>query len=89
VPASAHAIDRPLHSLGRDASYPEVRGERAVSLYRLVGWPGFAGGFSGLAPGRFAVTLNAVFSNDPVEVATPITFLIRRSWRPAVHTMRR
>ena len=38
---------------------------RGPILYRIVGWPGFIGCFSGVAPGRFAVTLNAVLSDDP------------------------
>lgn len=42
-----------------------------------VGWPGFVGAFSGMAPGRFAITLNAVFSGEPTQLATPVVFLIR------------
>ena len=42
-----------------------------------VGWPGFAGALSGLAPGRFAVTLNAALSDERGQLAAPITFLIR------------
>jgi acid ceramidase/N-acylethanolamine-hydrolysing acid amidase len=42
-------------------------------LYRTVGWPGFVGCLSGVAVGRFAVTLlNAVISDDPPELAPPI-----------------
>jgi acid ceramidase len=48
-------------------------------LYRTVGWPGFVGCFSGVAPGRFAVSLNAVLSDDPPELAPPITFVLRRT----------
>ena len=40
-----------------------VRGAPAGS-YEMVGWPGFIGALSGLAPGRFAVTLNAVISSE-------------------------
>jgi hypothetical protein len=47
------------------------------TLYRAVSWPGFAGVLSGMAPGRFAVTLNAVLSEDPPQLAPPVTFLIR------------
>jgi hypothetical protein len=46
-------------------------------LYRAVGWPGFAGVLSGMAPGRFAVTLNAVLSEEPPQLAPPVAFLIR------------
>jgi acid ceramidase len=52
------------------------RGE--APLYRTVGWPGFIGCLSGVAPGRFAVTLNAVLSDDAPELAPPISFLLRR-----------
>lgn len=45
--------------------------------FTVVGWPGFAGALSGVAPGRFAVTLNAVLGEDPPGLAPPMTFLIR------------
>ena len=45
--------------------------------FTLVGWPGFAGAFSGVAPGRFAITLNSVLSDEPAPVADSVTFLIR------------
>jgi len=48
-------------------------------LYRIVGWPGFIGCLSGVAVGRFAVTLNAVLSQDPAELLSPITFVLRRA----------
>ena len=48
--------------------------------FELVGWPGFVGAFSGVAEGRFAITLNAVISNDPTAMAEPMTFLIRRAF---------
>ena len=42
-----------------------------------IGWPGFAGLFSGVAPGRFAISLNAVLSLEPAQLATPVVFLLR------------
>jgi acid ceramidase len=45
--------------------------------FHVVSWPGFTGALSGLAPGRFAITLNAVSSDEPVALAMPITYLIR------------
>ncbi len=45
--------------------------------FTIVGWPGFVGVFSGCAPGRFAVTLNAVLSMEPTQLATPVVFLLR------------
>jgi hypothetical protein len=46
--------------------------------FTTVGWPGFIGAYSGVAPGRFAVTLNAVLSLERAQLATPITFLLRQ-----------
>ncbi len=51
----------------------------APPLYSTVGWPGFTGALSGVAPGRFAVTLNAVLSEEPARIARPISFLIREA----------
>src|SRR5256885_9846125 len=34
-------------------------------------WPGFTGALSGLATGRFAITLNAALSVEPAQLATP------------------
>jgi acid ceramidase len=42
-----------------------------------IGWPGFIGAFSGIAPGRFAVTLNAVLSLERAQPATPVVLLLR------------
>ncbi len=46
--------------------------------FTTVGWPGFVGVFSGMAPGRFAVTLNAVLSDEPLQAAMPVVFLLRQ-----------
>jgi hypothetical protein len=48
-----------------------------VGPFTTIGWPGFIGAFSGIAPGRFAVTLNAVLSLEPAQLATPVVFLLR------------
>jgi acid ceramidase len=45
--------------------------------FRTVSWPGFVGALSGLAPGRFGVTLNAVLSTDTAEFQAPVTLLLR------------
>lgn len=45
--------------------------------FSTVGWPGFIGALSGVAPGRFAITLNAVLSDEPSAFAESIAFLIR------------
>jgi len=50
---------------------------RGELRYRVVGWPGYLGALSGIAPGRFALSLNAVLSEDAPELAQPVTFLLR------------
>ena len=61
--------------------------------FTTIGWPGFIGAFSGMAPKRFAVTLNASLSLEPVQPGTPAVFLLRsvleeaRSFDEAVATL--
>jgi predicted choloylglycine hydrolase len=93
IGCTAFAVDAdagPLHARNLDWTTAEGRlaSETIIfnfrrggsePLYRTVGWPGFIGCLSGVAMGRFAVTLNAVISNDPPELAPPITFVLRRA----------
>lgn len=107
VGCSAFAIDTPdgpLHArnldwwtsggLLRDETLVVDCQRHGVTRYTLVGWPGFIGCFSGVAPGRFAVTLNAVLSDDAARVAEPVVFLLRRTldeapdWEAAVRSLR-
>lgn len=53
--------------------------EHGVERYRTVGWPGYLGCLSGVASGRFAVTLNTVCSDDAPGLFAPVSFLIRRT----------
>lgn len=46
--------------------------------FTTVGWPGFIGVLSAVAPQRFSVSLNAVLSTDPANVAIPVVFLLRQ-----------
>lgn len=46
--------------------------------FTTVGWPGFVGTFSGVAPRRFAITLNAVISDEPLQMAAPVVFALRQ-----------
>jgi predicted choloylglycine hydrolase len=46
--------------------------------FTTVGWPGFVGAFSGIAPNRFAITLNAVISDEPLQMAAPVVFALRQ-----------
>lgn len=45
--------------------------------FTTVGWPGFLGVFSAVAPGRFAVTLNSVLSEEPTQLVLPVVLLLR------------
>lgn len=56
-----------------------------AGVFFTVGWPGFIGAFSGMAPGRFAVTLNAVLSEEPAQLAMPVVLLIRKVLEDAVN----
>ncbi|MEZ4375875.1 MAG: C45 family peptidase [Polyangiaceae bacterium] len=87
---TAFAVDRsdgPLHArnldwwsdarlLSRATLVTAFHGAPAGEFI-TVGWPGFIGAMSGVAPGRFAVTLNSVLSFDAFELATPVVFLLR------------
>ncbi len=55
----------------------ECAGGASAGPFQLVGWPGFMGAFSGVAEGRFAVTLNAVISAETPQLAPSITLLLR------------
>ena len=49
-----------------------------AGAFTTIGWPGYLGALSGVAPGRFAVTLNAAFSDDPPVPRTPVACVLRR-----------
>lgn len=55
----------------------------AAGPFQVVSWTGFTGALSGMAPGRFAITLNAVLSDDPPAFTLPITYLIRSVFETA------
>jgi len=87
---TAFAIDAPdgvLHARNLDWWTENSALARYTAIHHFVGgpagkfttisWPGFVGAFSGIAPGRFAVTLNAVLSFEPTQLATPVVFLLR------------
>ncbi|MEO1160553.1 MAG: C45 family peptidase, partial [Pseudomonadota bacterium] len=48
-----------------------------------IGWPGYLGVLSGMAPGRFAITLNAVLSEEAAQIALPVAFQIRKTFEEA------
>jgi acid ceramidase len=51
--------------------------------FTTIGWPGFMGVFSGVAPGRFAITLNAVLSLERAQPATPVVLVLRTVFEEA------
>ena len=48
--------------------------------FYAVSWAGYTGVLSGIAPNRFAISLNAVISPDPFELATPICLKLREAF---------
>ena len=52
--------------------------------YITVGWPGFTGCLSGMAIGKFSISLNSVWSNDPFSTEEPVVYLIRKTLEQAV-----
>lgn len=47
------------------------------TVFQSVGWVGFVGVLSGMKPNQFSITLNAIVSDEPPNMAKPITFLLR------------
>jgi len=56
APWLARTLDWPFHGLGRHAMVARMQGE--AGDYCSVTWPGYVGVLTGIAPGRFAATLN-------------------------------
>lgn len=63
--------------------YAEIRrGEptnRKLSTYEVATFPGYSGVLTGFAPGRFAVAINAVMSDEPPKMGAAPTFLLRQA----------
>lgn len=55
----------------------------AAGPFSTVGWPGFLGAFSGVAKGRFAITLNAVISDEKPQIAPSIALALREVFETA------
>jgi hypothetical protein len=45
--------------------------------FTTIGWPGLVGAFSGVATGRFAITMNAVLSEERATIATSTPLALR------------
>lgn len=81
------ADDGPLHARNLDWWTEGGLLSRATTVTRFengpagrfttVGWPGLVGAFSGVADGRFAITMNAVLSEEKPTLALSTPMLIR------------
>ena len=49
----------------------------SAGAFSTIGWPGLVGAFSGVAKGRFAITMNAVLSEERPTIARSTPGLIR------------
>ena len=75
----------PIHARNMDwfsdsnclSEFTTITSFKSDRSFQSVGWPGFAGVFSGIAPGRFTVTMNAALSNEPQIPGDSIAILIR------------
>lgn len=65
--------------LARSTCVVNAHGGDAVGPYQMVSWPGFIGALSGLAPGRFSVTLNAAISDEKPSLAAPVVLALRQA----------
>jgi hypothetical protein len=71
-PWLARTLDWPFHGLGRHLEVARMRGP--AGEFFNVGWPGYAGTLTALAPGRFAIAVNQA----------PLRRRTRRPWLRAV-----
>lgn len=79
----------PLHARNLDWHSPRdaLRRHSQVHVYtsggevvcKSLAWPGFIGVFTGVSPGAFAVSLNAVVSEDPPGEGMPVALLLREA----------
>jgi len=78
-PIHAHCLDWQAESgiLSRNAMIFNFVRRSGETAFISIGWPGFLGVLVGMTPGYFAVTLNAVWSEDQPKLGAPISFLLR------------
>ena len=79
----------PLHARNLDWHSPRdaLRRHSQVHVFtrggevvcRSLAWPGFIGVFTGVSPGAFAVSLNAVVSEDAPGEGVPVALLLREA----------
>jgi acid ceramidase len=79
-PLHARSLDwlSPRDALRRHSQvHVFVRGGEVVC--KSLAWPGFIGVFTGVSPGAFAVSLNAVVSDDAPGDGMPVSLLLREA----------
>ena len=82
---AVNTSDGPIHARNMDwfsnshclSEFTTITSYQSDYPFQSVGWPGFAGVFSGIAPGRFTITMNAALSNEPQIAGASIALLIR------------
>ncbi|MCB9658572.1 MAG: hypothetical protein H6726_13065 [Sandaracinaceae bacterium] len=94
-PVHARNLDwhSPRDALRRHSEIHEfVRGGEVVC--RSLAWPGFIGVFTGVSPGAFSVSLNAVVSDEAPGLGAPVALVLREAltarlpYERAVHHLR-
>ena len=80
-PLHAHCLDWEIEAeiLMRNITFFKFENARKDRDFFSVGWPGFLGVLNGVAPGRFAVTLNAVWSDEILGRGEPLAYVIRKA----------
>ncbi|MCJ8330857.1 MAG: hypothetical protein HRT89_05435 [Lentisphaeria bacterium] len=97
---SSFAIDQdiPVHARNMDWDSDGSMAEHTIKqrfmkdgdcLFESISWPGYNASVSGMATGRFSLTMNAVSSRKILALKTPVTYMIRdvlqtaNSWEDA------
>lgn len=80
-PLHGHCLDWEFGAeiLGRHLTPVDLVEPGGRTTLRSVGWPGFLGTYVGVSPGRFALTMNAVWSEDEACEAEPLGIILRRA----------
>lgn len=78
-PVHCHCLDWELGKevLAQNTILICFKSESGEALFTSVGWPGFLGVYYGIAPQRFSITLNAVWSKEKRHAAIPLGLFLR------------
>ncbi|MBN1153269.1 MAG: hypothetical protein JXA58_08655 [Dehalococcoidia bacterium] len=80
-PLHAHCLDweQGAHVLRKHTMLFRFTVETERRPFYSIGWPGFLGVFVGIAPGRCAVTVNAVWSKEERRMTEPLGIVVRQA----------